>query len=633
MMEGQLHSRLHEAEGPSNDFLEFSAVSRHHSRYNNVVKGLGQRKGSHILGENGVPLSLDEYMEGYHNGFRNDGDDAAAADDEGDFEANFDWDVSDDDDWNGVEDDYIHSFAVIEDINSNYDAFLDQFGTSIGWRLEPNQKVAIDLLSIIRKTNAPLCLYEDIMRWYLMHTGKIYPQQKLGESPDYLSRTNLYKQLNFCYNIHPKKYNIRKDVVLPGSSSQVSIVMNDAASMFQSLLTDPRIKDEDYLFFDDDPFASPPSNITHLGDINTGQAYIETYKRLISKNPLKKQVLLPILFYIDGSATGQFVDLKITAVKFTFGIFRREARDKHYLWRTLGYVPDVSKSFKSRGKRIFVDSNHMDAESRRNSTDSKEGRKKVSSGLKNMQDFHSILAVIFESMIPLQMNGFVWNFHYKGILYEGVEFIPFVPYICCDTEEANRLCGSYISGGKQLCCYCCCPRTQSDSPYLSYKPKTFKWINGLIADENLTELKQISQHCFQNNATHLLRFGLHDELGVHGGTPMEMLHAILLGIFMYIRDCFFEQTGSSEYSNVGSHMNSLCAQYGLLLSRQSDRDLPKTKFSKGIQRGKLQGKEFSGIMLVLLTAMYSSEGKKFLVPSHLKKSKEDKFPNLERYGN
>jgi len=168
---------------------------------------------------------------------------------------------------------------------------------------------------------------------------------------------------------------------------------------------------------------------------------------------------------------------------------------------------------------------------------------------------------------------------------------------------------------------------------LSYKPKTFKWINGLIADENLTELKQISQHCFQNNATHLLRFGLHDELGVHGGTPMEMLHAILLGIFMYIRDCFFEQTGSSEYSNVGSHMNSLCAQYGLLLSRQSDRDLPKTKFSKGIQRGKLQGKEFSGIMLVLLTAMYSSEGKKFLVPSHLKKSKEDKFPNLERYGN
>ena len=624
-MEGHM-DRLHEHNQVSgNDFLQFSAVSRQHSRYKYVREGVRQRDRSNILGVNGFPLSLDEYMDSYHNGFRGN--------DEDDVDFALDDNLSSDDEWNGVEDDYEHSFAVIDDLNCNYESFLNKFGTTIGWTLEPSQMVSIDLLFIIRKTNAPLCLYEEIMRWYLLHTGKIYPHQKLGESPDYFSRANLYKSLNLRYNVLPNKYNIRKDILLPGSLSRANVYINDAATMFQSLLTDPRIRDDDYLFFDDNPFSPPPpvSRMSNLSDINTGDVYRSTYQRLISKSPGTKQVLLPVIFYIDGSATGQFVDLKITAVKFTFGIFKREARDKPYLWRTLGYVPDVSKSFKSRGKRIFVDSNHMDAECCRLSTHSNEGRKKVSSGLKNMQDFHAILAVILESMIPLQTNGFCWNFYYKGRLYDGVEFVPFVPFICCDTEEANRLCGSYISGGKQICRYCLCPRSQSDSPYLSYIPKTYKMVNDLISEGNMLELKRISQHNLVNNATHLLRFGLHDNSGVHGATPMEMLHAILLGIFMYVRDCFFEQTGSSEYSSLGSKMNSLCTQYGQLLSRQSDRDLPKTKFSKGIQRGKLQGKEFSGIMLVLLAAMYSSEGRNCLVPKSRSKSKDDKFPNSERY--
>jgi len=37
----------------------------------------------------------------------------------------------------------------------------------------------------------------------------------------------------------------------------------------------------------------------------------------------------------------------------------------------------------------------------------------------------------------LQETGFIWDLFYKGKLYEGIEFIPYVPFIACDTDEAQ----------------------------------------------------------------------------------------------------------------------------------------------------------------------------------------------------
>ena len=93
-----------------------------------------------------------------------------------------------------------------------------------------------------------------------------------------------------------------------------------------SLLTDPRIMDEDYLFFGDDPCSPPPRHLNYIGDLNTGKAHLKTYKRLIT-DP-SKQILLPVVFYIDGANTGQFADLPVTAVKLSLGIFTRKAREK-----------------------------------------------------------------------------------------------------------------------------------------------------------------------------------------------------------------------------------------------------------------------------------------------------------------
>jgi hypothetical protein len=100
--------------------------------------------------------------------------------------------------------------------------------------------------------------------------------------------------------------------------------------MVRSLLTDPRVRDEDYLFFDDDdPFAGPPLNFDYIGDLNTGLSYRKTYKKRVT-NPAK-QILLPIQVYADGCATGQFANLNITQLKIALGIHNAKARDKDYL--------------------------------------------------------------------------------------------------------------------------------------------------------------------------------------------------------------------------------------------------------------------------------------------------------------
>jgi hypothetical protein len=63
-------------------------------------------------------------------------------------------------------------------------------------------------------------------------------------------------------------------------------------------------------------------------------------------------------------------------------------------------------------------------------------------------------------------------------------------------------------------------------------------IRSLIDNKDVEGLKSMSQQQIKN-AWHPIRFGAHNNEGVHGATPLEMLHALLLGIFKYVHDCFF----------------------------------------------------------------------------------------------
>ena len=469
---------------------------------------------------------------------------------------------------------------------------------------------AIRIMSILRKTDASLSTYKSVMEWHFHESGELRPYAPLSQTPEYISHERLFTKLKARYNIQEESIKVM-DVVLPSSSAKVRIVKSDFKACLVSLLTDPRIMDDDYLFYKDNPTKSPPKNQNNLkfvSDLHTSRAYIDTYRRVV-KNP-GKQVLLPIIFYIDAASTGQFANLPIYALKFTLGIFNKAARARPHMWRTLGYVPVILPD-ESKGKRTLQESGHLDAPMHNMNLVDGEGEVDDNSPVK-AQDYHTILATIMQEFQEFQHQGFVWDLPYRGKLWSGLEFIPYVHFVKCDTDEADKLCGSFTSRGKkvqQLCRYCHCPTDDSDDPDVNITLKTVEEIADLVKNGDIAGLKKLAQQPI-NNVWYPICFGSHNAQGIHGACPLELLHQMYLGLFQYIRDCFYANLGKT--GKMVKDINGLATEIGNLFQRQSDRDMPKTRFGNGIQQGRHMATEYPGILLIVLAMLVTRSGKEIV---------------------
>ena len=477
---------------------------------------------------------------------------------------------------------------------------------------DDDEAAAITLMDIVQRKKATLDTYAEVMEWHIEST------KDDGRHKRFITRQSLMRMLAERYNMPAKMVDVvkKKQVVLPSSGAKVQIIYQEARDQVVSLLTDPRFGDDDYLHFGNDPLAPIPRELDYLEDINTGMAYRETYNKLITKPG--KQLLVPILLYIDGAVTGQFDKLQVEAMKMTLGILNRRARDREYAWRTLGYCPNYTKA-ESQGKKILEDSLH--AAGHLFPVEVDEGMDNVEEMAEDVdfevtkhkaQDLHVMIKAIMETYRELQEEGMVWDYKYRGKIYKNLELVFFVAFVKCDTDEADKLCGSYTcrtGNVAQLCRYCECPTDKSDDHDAKFNLKTMKKISNLVAKENLEGLKKLSQQNIQN-AFYQLIFGQHTDQGIHGACPMEMLHHLLLGLFMYCRDCFFAQIGPT--SQAADLINSLAKVLGRFIAKQSDRDLPKTNFTKGIKEGKIMGKEFSGVMLLIAAILQTAQGRQFL---------------------
>ena len=85
---------------------------------------------------------------------------------------------------------------------------------------------------------------------------------------------------------------------------------------------------------------------------------------------------------------------------------------------------------------------------------------------------------------------------------------------------------------------------------------------------------------------------------------MDMLHAFLLGIFKYVRETFFVWIGGKRAETIDNLSKVYCQRFG----HQSNRSMPTTRFSKGVREGGLMGKDFRGVLLVLLACIQSTGG-------------------------
>ena len=393
--------------------------------------------------------------------------------------------------------------------------------------LNPDEKRAIKLLAALRKKKVALNGYPEIMEWHLKESGLLRDHETVSGSKHYIGRQPMLDRLKARYNFE-NKYPFQKKVKLPTSGTVVKITCHDAGSVIQQLLTDPRIQDSDYLYFDNDPRAPPPQKRTKLRDFNTGDAFRETYRVLI--DPTKGEQLLGLLVYIDGAHISNFHDVELIQVKIALGIMNRVTRMLEWVWLTLGYIEKVHEQG-GRGRKIWRESNHMEVQDASDSDDhSSDAESIFGIGEKNVEDMHAMIGVILESLEPIQRRGFMWDQAYRGVIYRNVHYKIFVPYVKCDNAEANKLCSKYEIGCgnvQQVCRSCHC-LLQFANDHL-HKPvyKTVPEIQNLVLRGDLEGLRSISQ-TYLINAFHKVRFNLGNTRGIHGACPADMLHTIQL---------------------------------------------------------------------------------------------------------
>ena len=104
---------------------------------------------------------------------------------------------------------------------------------------------------------------------------------------------------------------------------------------------------------------------------------------------------------------------------------------------------------------------------------------------------------------------------------EGHPLQTFIPYVKCDTKEAEDLCGKYgirTGGVKCLCRYCDIPLNKGDRHLHECRYKTEPEIKKMVQENDLEGLKLLSQHHLWN-AFWDLPFNAGNKRGIHGGMP------------------------------------------------------------------------------------------------------------------
>jgi len=132
--------------------------------------------------------------------------------------------------------DYVLEDAATYSVLNNYNFYCKSIGQRFADSLPNNAAEAVELLVLLRKSRAPLGLYELLMKWHFVYMQRVKRHQPVSELLHYFSRESLYKYLFSRYHMDPKKYNIERRITLPGSAANVNIIHHDAVSQFESLL-------------------------------------------------------------------------------------------------------------------------------------------------------------------------------------------------------------------------------------------------------------------------------------------------------------------------------------------------------------------------------------------------------------
>jgi hypothetical protein len=238
-------------------------------------------------------------------------------------------------------------------------------------------------------------------------------------------------------------------------------------------------------------------------------------------------------------------------------------------------------------------------------------------------DYHTSLKHILDELIQCQQSGGIrWDFKFKGRNYDVILQMPIL-LIIGDSEGHDKMCartGSNNLKCKRLCRACDCTPEDADDPDYIYTYTVQDDAKRAYYDQDKDTLKNMSLFNIPN-AWWCVDFG-GCERGIYGAVPGEVLHFLQHGLHQYLKQSLLDQKMLSiearkrkrkqsrlvpdrDSANIESQYNAAdkddkstrnvfhkqnkeileayAAQIGSILQRQSDRNVPRTKFCYSCQ--------------------------------------------------
>ena len=468
------------------------------------------------------------------------------------------------------------------------------------------EEVLIELLQLLKDLHCPLKAFEIILTWAAKSNGSGHTFREGCQPTRRKVIANLYERYNMN-GLIPKE----KKLYLPYTQRIVSMIYFDASEVFASLLSCPTLNQDANYFFDDakDPFVAPQAS-SDVGDIHTGRCYRKTYEAHVKKFGI--DMLLPCVMAMDKTHIDMAGRLQMEPITISHGLLNHITRRLPSAMRVLGYINHSTPAHLPSGADVDSEFNSpvelADDVVRIKNPIRRPANGDISWATLLLNETHIQIQFILEEsgFLRLQNSGFKWNLQYNNTIHKVV-FHPYVPFIVGDTEGHDRLCGHYTARFmeiKQLCRICECPSYLTGYSKSKFPHRLPKKVDSLVQKGLTGELQSMSQN-YLKNGFEGVRFGAHNKRGIFGACPGEMLHLISLAWFKYCLQAFSAQAGPK--SQALKDYDVLCAKLGCTLSRQSDRDVPRTNFSRGFSSGSnLMGHEMAGCLLVKLFALHTT---------------------------
>ena len=144
--------------------LQFSSVivsNKHSFNANNCTTVLNNTP---VLDGNNVPFGRSEFVKLYNN---------VAECEEESFDNNWPVDLDCDEQPHPGYNDYVVEDAATDSVLDNYNSYCESIVQIFAACLPNNAAEAVELLVLLRKTSAPLGLYELLMKWHFVYMQRV----------------------------------------------------------------------------------------------------------------------------------------------------------------------------------------------------------------------------------------------------------------------------------------------------------------------------------------------------------------------------------------------------------------------------------------------------------------------------